>query len=362
MGGSYERDYMTTEAEKPDYFEMLKACRLDPNNHPPEPEIILSVAPEGQERARLCTTGNFSLLIGKAKARKTFLMSAIAAAALGHKASLGCIWGNLPEKRRKVILFDTEQGDWDAFNVHDRIRRMASIDTSEIFETYVLRGKKPADCLGMIRAAIWENHDASLIIIDGLRDLVNSINSEEEATAVICDIMEWTRLCKVHIMLILHQNKGDTNARGHIGTEAINKAETVISVTVPEKQKEISEVRAEYCRGVGFEPISFQIIDGMPVSLEPGDSRKTAPQAGRTSSIKQLQQSTVRQILAANPLLTPQQLHDKVMSVSGRKDRQAWDWITEAFNAEVIELNESGLYRIKREETQESDEDNTPPF
>ena len=39
---------------------------------------------------------------------------------------------------------------------------------------------------------------------------------------------------------LLHQNKGDEHARGHIGTELSNKAETVLQVEKDEKNPGVS--------------------------------------------------------------------------------------------------------------------------
>ena len=66
------------------------------------------------------------------------------------------------------------------------------------------------------------------VVIDGIRDLVYDINSPSEATCVISKLMQWTDEYQIHLHTILHQNKSDENARGHIGTEINNKAETVI--------------------------------------------------------------------------------------------------------------------------------------
>lgn len=61
----------------------------------------------------------------------------------------------------------------------------------------------------------------------------------------------------------MHQNKGDNNARGHIGTELVNKAETVLSVT---KKNKISTVKPEFCRDIEPEEFSFMINeDELPV-------------------------------------------------------------------------------------------------
>jgi hypothetical protein len=62
---------------------------------------------------------------------------------------------------------------------------------------------------------------------------------------------------KIHI--ILHQNKADENARGHIGTELNNKAETVLEVAKDKMNSNISTVHAVYIRAMDFEPFAFRI-------------------------------------------------------------------------------------------------------
>ncbi len=41
--------------------------------------------------------------------------------------------------------------------------------------------------------------------------------------------MKWTELHNIHICTVIHENYGSAKARGHIGTELANKAETVNS-------------------------------------------------------------------------------------------------------------------------------------
>ena len=81
-------------------------------------------------------------------------------------------------------------------------------------------------------------------------------------------LLKWTEEKQIHIINVLHQNKSDTNARGHIGTELINKAETVLSVTVNDQNKEISIVEAQMCRGIEPRPFAFEIINGIPSIVE----------------------------------------------------------------------------------------------
>ncbi|MDE6649883.1 MAG: mobilization protein, partial [Muribaculaceae bacterium] len=58
---------------------------------------------------------------------------------------------------------------------------------------------------------------------------------------------------------IIHQNKGDENARGHIGTEINNKSETVLKVEKDNHNESVSTVEAVYIRDITFPSFAFQI-------------------------------------------------------------------------------------------------------
>ena len=71
--------------------------------------------------------------------------------------------------------------------------------------------------------------------------------------------MQWTEDLQIHIHTILHQNKHDEHARGHIGTELNNKAESIMQVEVNRENKSISIVEAVHIRDKEFEPFAFRI-------------------------------------------------------------------------------------------------------
>ena len=99
--------------------------------------------------------------------------------------------------------------------------------------------------------------------------MVYDINSPGESTKVISLLMTWTGERNIHIHTILHQNKGDENARGHIGTELSNKAETVLQVEKDSKNPDISTVKTAHIRAVDFEPFAFRINEeALPELLE----------------------------------------------------------------------------------------------
>ena len=61
-----------------------------------------------------------------------------------------------------------------------------------------------------------------------------------------------------HICSVLHENRSNGQLRGHLGTEVINKSETVLSVT---KNGETSSVKPEYTRNMPFDDFTFRIND-----------------------------------------------------------------------------------------------------
>lgn len=199
------------------------------------------------------TLGNFSASIGKAKSKKTFNVAALTSAALTNGTVLR------------------------------RILRLAGLPEEQDPDNMVmltLRKFPPDMRLAIVDHAIGTIPRLGLVIIDGIRDLLYDINSPKEATDIISRFMQWTDDRQIHIHTILHQNKNDENARGHIGTELNNKAETVMQIEVDKEERSISVVEAIHTRDREFEPFAFRInSETLPELVEPYQPRKRG--AGR---------------------------------------------------------------------------------
>jgi hypothetical protein len=128
-------------------------------------------------------------------------------------------------------------------------------------EFLTLRRHTPEIRIAVVETAIYNTEGLGLVIIDGIRDMVYDINSPSESTKIISKLMQWTDERQIHIHTILHQNKADENARGHIGTELNNKAETVLEVAKDKYDGNISTVQAMHIRAMDFQPFAFRIND-----------------------------------------------------------------------------------------------------
>ena len=226
------------------------------------------------------TLGNFSASIVKAKSKKTFNVSAIAEAALKNGTVLhyrACF----PEGKRKILYVDTEQGKNHCQIVLNRILKLAGLPKdcdADNLTMLALRKYSPEVRLAITEEAIGMIPDLGLVIIDGIRDFIHDINSPGESTDVISKFMQWTDDRQIHIHTVLHQNKNDEHARGHVGTELNNKAETVMQIEPDKDDKSISVVGVIHSRDREFEPFAFQVNDdSLPEPVESYQPQKRQP-------------------------------------------------------------------------------------
>jgi hypothetical protein len=184
----------------------------------------------------LFTRGSISTITGKAKAGKTSALAVLIASVLADK---------------KVLWIDTEQGKYYGSKTQHYVLSAAGLTISDNFLMYDLRPNRPEERVAMMDALL-KSAKFDLVIIDGVRDLIFDINNPEEATVIITQLMKWSVEYNCHICMVLHQNKGNNDVRGHLGTEAINKSEAVLSVNKIDGELGTSVVASELSRGLPF--------------------------------------------------------------------------------------------------------------
>lgn len=229
---------------------------------PDRPPTLIKIG-----EADVCTVGNLSLLVGHKKSRKSLLATQLLVDFLRDKE-------NVPDD---LLMFDTEQEEYDVWQVRDRIFRMTNINVA----IFSLRGLGPKERREFISQTLIHWHrPVKIMLIDGIRDCMSNINDPDETTTVMTWLMQMNVNHKVHIMNILHLNKTDGNARGHIGSELLNKAEITIEVRYDE-QTGHSVVKCESSRRKPFDqfvithgPSGLPELLGVPVKEKADDSEK----------------------------------------------------------------------------------------
>lgn len=247
-----------------DVIELLEKAQINTNVQLKKLPVLLSIL-DGYNEIDLFTEGNISVIKGRAKSRKSFAVSMF----LGAYLSTVPIYRKFSAKTQKIcVLFDTEQSSFYVQQSMYRIRQIAEEKQySTRFFGFCLRPFDPATRLKMIEYVIKNVCPLGLVVIDGIRDLVRDINSAEEATFISSKLLKWTEETGCHILTVIHENKADGNARGHIGAELINKAETVLRVEKQDIQKDVSKISADMVRGHDFEDIYFTVEENIPIII-----------------------------------------------------------------------------------------------
>lgn len=187
------------------------------------------------------TKKSISLLKGKAKSGKTTVTAWIVS--------------NIIKSNVKVAFFDTEQGLYYSSRTQFWILSIAELEKSEHLTVYDLKIHKPQDRIKIVQHVI-ENTKPDFAIIDGIRDLIYDINDPEQSTLIATDLMKWAEMNDCHILNIIHENKQSKDARGHLGTELVNKSECVLNVLKNDEGQTVCE--PEVTRGEGFDAFAFE--------------------------------------------------------------------------------------------------------
>ena len=226
-------------------------------------------------------------ITGKAKSGKTFVTSMLmAVGSLTPNPSPkgeGSIC-QLPLKRMreepfKVMWYDTEQSDESTQDIlNNRIIPMMSNGNDATTPLALWRGAG-GEAFN-VRAVPWKERrdllreavtrcEPDLVIVDGIRDLVNDINDGVLAQEVMEELMHLATEHDCCIVCVLHQNKSgeDHNLRGWIGTELMNKAFEVYSCEKLLPQR-IFSLEQTLTRKYDIERTMYFEVgdDGLPVS------------------------------------------------------------------------------------------------
>ena len=174
--------------------------------------------------------GELVAITGKAKSGKTFVTSMLMACCVTQKVlafeRLADNAESAEKKPLRVLWYDTDQSDESTQDIlKNRILKMTGQTDTDMFDIFNVRSVGWEERRSLLKEAI-ERYDPDLVIVDGIRDLVNDINDGVLAQEVMEDLMQLAAGQNCCIVCVLHQNKGseDHNLRGWIGTELMNKA------------------------------------------------------------------------------------------------------------------------------------------
>ena len=158
---------------------------------------------------------------------------------------------------RKLIHYDTEQGEFHAQKTFNRIVKMA--ETDENYLPFALRKYSAKERLEFINWHLYKEENIGLVIIDGIADLINDVNDIEASSDLVQYLMKWTQELNIHIMTVIHSNWNSDKPTGHLGSFLEKKTETQIALKNDSEDDSLVLVKCKRSRGYSFNDFAFRI-------------------------------------------------------------------------------------------------------
>lgn len=320
-------------------LSMLQKAEIDLSLDIPSPPPVLY-----QGERVMISKGDFSVVVGAAKSRKTFCVSAMVGAYMCTDEYMNM---SSPNDAGSVLWIDTEQSIYHAAKVARRVCRIAGLPTNQKtdrFRMLCFREYEPGKRRELTDKAI-RLYRPSLVVVDGAADLILDVNDSSESARLATMFMDITKELDNHIVTVLHTNPGGDKPRGHLGTNFLNKAQALFIVRA---DGDISTVSVERCRDIAVDDFAFAVSkEGLPVLTSiPEKSDK----ADNLKAIFCKYTQPVRQT----------DLRDTIMKNEGIKKAMANRRIQEARKTGLLIENNVGLLYYKGKEV--SNESEQLPF
>ena len=270
-------------------LDTLRPYLLDPRVDYPEPYHMLEY-----NGVPFSKVGGLAAMSGQKKNGKSFVLTQLMAAILGNgsertqqylpglsvpERTIEYLRGirGIDEYLPKVLYIDTEMEKLSSAKVMRRVHWLCGWDLKvpdNRFSVLWLKNIPPDDVkrayqirYDYVRMAI-EAIEPDIVIVDGIRDLLSSINDEEQGTKILGELGSMAEDRQMSIWNALHQNPSrkndddDAKMRGWIGTELGNKvSDTLVSIKSKTANGVTFTVKQQDARDKDLDDWKFEITD-----------------------------------------------------------------------------------------------------
>ena len=258
----------------------IRPYLLDPRENYPEPYAMLEF-----HGVPFSKVGGLAAISGQKKNGKSFVLTQLMAAILGDECVQQYLPGlSVPQRtieylghEPSVLYCDTEMEKLSSAKVLRRVHWLCGWDMNQENERFHVLWLKTIPKTysdkpyryryELIKKAI-EVLSPDVVFIDGLRDLLASINDEESGTQILDELGTMAEERQMSIWLALHQNPGrsadsdEAKMRGWIGTELGNKvSDTLVSIKSKTQNGVTFTVKQQDARDKDMDDWKFEITD-----------------------------------------------------------------------------------------------------
>jgi hypothetical protein len=324
-------------------FAMLRSCEIDFNNPPiaPSPLVMIAGVPIGSPGNLLGITG------GEGSGKSNFLGGILAGALAKPTQGVDSLGTRVSPNRtgKSVLYFDTEQSEDQLYrNLTIVLERCELNSPPDWFKAYCLTNLSRRERLQVILQSVDRFHHqfggVHLIVIDGIGDLIGSLNDERESINLIEELHRMAGIYQTCILCVLHLVPNGIKLRGHLGSELQRKSAGILCIE-KEESTEISCVRALKVRSGS--PLDVPLIQfawdkkkGYHVYL--GEKAKDNKLQRKIDDLASL----AEEVFKTHETVTYTEMMNSLAEMMGVKERMAKNYIGFMVKHGIVEHHKKG--------------------
>lgn len=208
----------------------IKKLKLDDTDFFEVPPIVLGIDKFSLGRAGdiVCVTG------AEGSGKSKFTTSLILRSILGMSNNEGLFLQSNTEGKA-CVLFDTEQTKYQLYNNVRQAMESVNIsivpDYVYVFSLVEVARQERWHYIELTLRELYYKHGGiHLIVIDGIADMIDSVNMETPAIKLLEDLMQLASVYSVLVICVIHFLENGMKLRGHLGSELQRKASSILLV------------------------------------------------------------------------------------------------------------------------------------
>ena len=262
-----------------------------------------------------------SIITGLPKAGKSAVLVPMIAAPFVAGKNVDTLSIEAPDaKGRTVVYIDTEMSKGSTQKLHNQILRVIGTDvTPKNLLIYNWKKYRPLERLDFLKLLFEQITNLHIVFIDGIADFVDSVNDEISANVLLENLGDYAEDHNCSIVTVIHENFGNGQARGHIGSSLGRKCAGTISI----KQDGAKAVTVIECKTLRHAPDFTTVfcqwdIDLKRLALLDADTAKSLAKESQKSleeieqEAKDKLQSVLKQAFGPDATLTKKELIGRV--------------------------------------------------
>lgn len=326
-----------TNIHKPTIDELLELRKYKPDYIPNKDNVILRIGGKV-----VGASMNYIIFGGLPKAGKSsYLNSCIASAFVPYDIFTMKI--NLPDNRRKICLFDTESSDYDYYNRIESIKRFAELENlPNWFNSFQVREDGTGTIRRMVERYLELNPDCSVLVLDGLLDLIINYNDEKESSMLTKWLKKITKVHDILIISVLHFNKSNDHTTGVIGSHSDRFAQSTLDIK-KDKDNNTYVMSSRFMRSDSdFEPITLMNFSG---NLQQVANDSVKPKSKKASDLDLIESQRLCKQIVTIPMQYSE-IVDEIKERTAESNTYAKQLMKIWISKGMVSKDHTGKYKI----------------